>query len=425
MFAAIHGEADQARLLACASDFSPRAEQTALDTVTLDVSGLTRLFGSAREMAEAIARRTAELGFDASVAVAANPDAAVHGARGFTGITIMEPGREAVLPIDVLDAPPEIADTLALWGVRTFGDLAALPEAGVTERLGAVGAHYHKLARGAGDRPLVPVQTIAQYEAALELEHPVTLLEPLAFILGRLLGEICGRLEEHGLATHELRLSLALDGVACQSAGGGLPCAAHERTIRLPYPMRDARLFLKLLTLDVDSHPPPGPVVGVAIAAEPVNPRVVQHGLFIPQAPEPQKLELTLARIAKLIGEENVGAMELVDTHRPGAFRIRHFAPQAGGAAAGTPHNAIALRMYRPARAARVQTENGYPVRVAARGVHGRVLEAAGPWRTSGDWWREDAWSRDEWDLALSDGALYRIFRDRVSGEWFVEGAYD
>jgi protein ImuB len=151
---------------------------------------------------------------------------------------------------------------------------------------------------------------------------------------------------------------------------------------------------------------------------------VVQHGLFLPPAPEPQKLELTLARIAKLVGERNVGCAELLDTHRPGAFRMQRFLFAAGvreKKAAGR----LALRVYRPALRASVQASGGHPARVAADGVRGKVLALAGPWRTSGDWWREDAWSRDEWDLALSDGALYRVYRDRRDGEWYVEGSYD
>jgi protein ImuB len=51
------------------------------------------------------------------------------------------------------------------------------------------------------------------------------------------------------------------------------------------------------------------------------------------------------------------------------------------------------------------------------------VLDLAGPWRTSGDWWTADAWQRDEWDIALSDGALYRIYCEPAG--WFVEGSYD
>src|SRR2546429_6987718 len=51
-----------------------------------------------------------------------------------------------------------------------------------------------------------------------------------------------------------------------------------------------------------------------------------------------------------------------------------------------------------------------HPTYISAPGIQGKVLAFAGPWRTSGGWWTADAWSRDEWDIALSDGALYRIY---------------
>jgi protein ImuB len=71
-----------------------------------------------------------------------------------------------------------------------------------------------------------------------------------------------------------------------------------------------------------------------------------------------------------------------------------------------------------------VAVSNGAPRSVRARGIRGDVVEFAGPWRTSGDWWRSDAWSRDEWDIALSTGALYRVFRE-MQDRWFVGGNYD
>jgi len=374
-------------IVSCTADFSPYVEETSRATAVISIDGLVR------RIAEAIARRAAERDLAVNVAVAANPDLAVHGARGFPGVTVMEPGREAGLPIALLDAPEEIALTLALWGIRTFGEFAALPADGVAERLGEEGARLHRLARGAGERPLAPANPAPPFEESLDLETPVALLEPLAFVLGRLL--LCAHLESRGLAAHELKLTLALEGAA-----------PHERTMRLPYPMRSAATFLKLLSLDLEMHPPGAPVTAVSLAAEAVNPRVVQHGLFLPLAPEPQKLELTLARIARLVGEGNAGAPVLADTHRG------RRGPQA-------------LRLFRPPLAAEVAAPEGRPARLNARGVRGRVLESAGPWRTSGDWWLADAWARDEWDVALSDGALYLLCRDLRDGRWFVEGDYD
>ena len=101
--------------------------------------------------------------------------------------------------------------------------------------------------------------------------------------------------------------------------------------------------------------------------------------------------------------------------------------------------------MFRPPLRALVQAEGGCPREISAwdknRSVHGKVVGAAGPWRTTGEWWRTDAWARDEWDVAieargrkaegsdqrseLRDQILYRIYRELNSGAWFVEGVYD
>jgi protein ImuB len=411
MFACIHAPGDGARLLACAQDFSPQVEQTGADTVILDIDGLGHLFGSVHDIAHSIARRA---GVPANVAVASNPDAAFHAARGFAGISIVPQGDEAKflasLPTALLAPSEETAETLGRWGIRTFRDLAALPDLGVAARLGEEGVRLQMLARGEGDRPLDPVEASLRFEEEMELEYPVELVEPLLFVLGRLLSDICGRLEERALAAIGLRLCLRLE-----NAGD------HERAIRLPVPMRSPRVFLKLLELDLEKHSPAAPVLKVSIAAEPARPRAAQNGLFIPLAPEPEKLELTLARIAAVVGEENVGSPELVDTHLPGAFRMS--APllsRLGNIAFHSRAVALAFRMFRPPLAAKVQA--GF---LSAPGIRAKIVQQAGPWRTSGDWWTTGAWARDEWDIELSDGALYRIWCDAQTGRWFIEGSYD
>jgi len=410
MFACMHAPGDGARLLACAQDFSPMVEQTDADTVILDIDGLGHLFGSVHEIANAMARRA---GSPVNIAVAANPDAAFHAARGFSGISIVPEGDEAKflasLPVALLTPPEEIAETLARWGVRTFHGLAVLPDLGVAARLGEEGVRLQQLARGEGGRPLQPVEATQRFEQQMELEYPLELLEPLMFVLGRLLGDVCTRLEERALAAIGLRLRLQLE-----NAG------EHERSIRLPVPMRSSRVFLKLIELDLEKHPPAAPIVKVYLAAEPAKPRTTQNGLFIPLAPEPEKLELTLARIAAVVGEENVGSPELVDTHRPGAFRMRRFGMAQKTAGKNACPTALALRAFRPPLAAKVQA--GF---ISAPGIHGRISKQAGPWRTSGDWWSTGAWARDEWDIELAGGALYRIYCDAHTGRWFVQGSYD
>ena len=419
MFAAIHVRGDRSGglsycLMKMAQEFSPLVEQTSADTVALDADGLERIHGLPQQIAAALARRAAERGLQASVAIAANLDTAVYAARGFAGVSVIPYGDEAKylgsLPLTVLGPTPEMMETLERWGIRRFRDLAALPALGLAERLGAEGLRLHKLARGAGDRPLVPIVEPLYFEEEAELEYPVELLEPLMFVLAQLLNGLRARLAARGLATNELRLRLKLENRG-----------EHARTLRFPVPMLDTKAFLKLLDLDLSAHPPPSPVVKVWLEAEPAKPRAAQTGLFIPLSPEPEKLELTLARLKSVVGETNVGSPVLLDTHRPGAFQMlaRPLAPSPARPLA----RSLPMRAIRPPRTARVQMASGQPVHVQADSVRGHVTAAAGPWRTSGDWWTADPWARDEWDVAISDGGIYRIYCER--GRWFVEGSYD
>ena len=420
MFACLHGTGN---LAAVAFDFSPLVEQTAPDTVTCDAAGLDRLFGAAQELAAAIARRAAETGARAAIALAANPDAAICAARGFSGISIVPQGDEAKflgkLPVALLGPSAELRETLERWGIRRFQELAALPPLGIAERLGAEGLRLRELARGEAERKLTPLEEPPRFEEELELEYPVELLEPLEFLLARLLNGLTTRLATRGLATNELRLHLYLE-----------TRATHERTLRLPAPSLDGKSFLKLLRLDLAGHPPAAPIERIKLGVNPVKPQAAQGGLFVLAAPEPVKLELTLARIQAIVGEGRAGCPELLDTHRPDAFRMRTgdrlHCPKAPllrrvDSAVCPPH--LIFRMYRPPLIARVTLASGQPSFLAAERIRGRILERAGPWRTSGDWWTTDPWSRDEWDIALSDGALYRIYCE-IRG-WFVEGSYD
>ena len=234
--------------------------------------------------------------------------------------------------------------------------------------------------------------------------------------MAQMLTTLCARLAERALSTNELHLRMRLENGS-----------VHETRLSLPVPMRDWKAFLKLLQLDLNERPPQAPVIYIWLLTEPLKPRVTQNGLFIPLAPEPEKLELTLARIGGVVGKHNVGSPELMDTHRPDAFRMRPFSAVQTRAHTQVQERGtrLAFRVYRPPRAAQVNASSGQPAWLSAAGIHGKVMSLAGPWRTSGDWWTTQPWRRDEWDVALSDGALYRIFCDCQTGRWYVEGNYD
>jgi protein ImuB len=421
MYACLHAPGNLSLLVECARGFSPHIEENPPDSVIFDACGLEALHGPPAALAQEIERRA---GVKANIAVAPNPDAALHAARGIAGITVVEEKKEAEalakLPINLLGGSPDFAETLHLWGIRTFGDFAKLPPLGVAARLGEEGVELQRLARGEGYRRLRPIEDPLEFEAELELEYPVELLEPLAFVMARLLKDICERLASRALATNEIRLKLTLE-----SAGETVP--THETALKLPVPMLDQKAFLRMLQLDLSGRPPMAPVVKVHMAAEPVKPRLTQHGLFVPTSPEPEKLELTVARVRHLVGADRVGSPEISNTHRPDAFAMRAFAPRAAVAtiAPGPELPRLCLRRFRPPRYAQVLIVNQQPVRVISPSISGRVAMSKGPWRTSGEWWREDAWNRDEWDVALESGGVYRIYRENDSGRWFVEGVYD
>jgi protein ImuB len=478
--------AAHAALLDCAQSFSPCVEDTACDTALLDLAGMESLFGSLPEISRAIHHRATTLGLDANIAIASNPDAAMLATRGLCGagaparvcVAVIPAGKEAgylgTLPVAVLfpdrlegeeqKEATRLLETLERWGIRNLRALAALPEVALSERLGQEGLRLQKLARGAASRTLVPIEAQLLFEEAVELEHPVVLLEPLAFLLNRLLEQLCARLATRALATQELRLTLNLanlTGIDEESENVGIPSESDGsseintasqiissrqtkfvRILHLPQPMLDAKIFLKLLQLDLNANPPGAPIVKIHLAAEPARPRSAQGGLFLPPTPEPEKLELTLARIAAMVGKQKVGSLELLDTHHPEGFRMQHFVaavppqkPHPKTTTSTEESIVTALRRFRPPLRTHVTLENGQPTSLVCKkkDVQGDVLWKAGPWRFSGDWWEREAWSRDEWDIALQNSALqngetialYRLVHDLLGGGWFLEGTYD
>jgi protein ImuB len=474
-------KAAHAALLDLGWSISPRVEGTAPDTILLDIAGLNSLFGSPGNIADELIQRASLLGLTANVAVASHIEAALLASRGFTGITLIPPGGESQclgsLPVGVLGVSSETLETLERWGVRTCGALAALPLLDLSERLGQGGVHLHELARGASVRSMVLAEPSPSFEEGMELEDSVEELEPLSFILGRLIDQLCARLHARTLAANSIRVRFELDpafengthrlkGDSCRAKNKKSVTKTYEKTMNLPVPMRDSKMLLKLLRLQLQADPPAAPILKVAMTANPARPCSSQRELFLPSSPDPEKLELTVARLANLVGDSNIGSPELVDTHRPGQFRISRFLPPSANSESSQEKKKsikraissessetlkkrgpfTAFRIFRPVVPVRVELRGEHLIRVFFNGMRGDVMAASGPWRTSGDWWREDTWQQDEWDLELrfesshqgrrgqiapanqqysSRHGVYCVYFDIIRQSWFVRGIYD
>jgi len=411
--------AAQHALLEAALAVSPRVEDTAPGLVHLDVEGLGRLFGDDIAVAERLVRQARAVGLPARAGVASSRTVARVAVRATSGrVVIVPPGSEratlATAALTVLDLSPGIAATLARWGVWTLGELAALPRAGLAERLGPEGLRAHDLALGHDPDPFRPYVPAPFWEEAQDFDWEIEDLETLGSVLDRVLERLTARLGAAHVWADTLDLQLQL------TAG-----RRHERTIVLAQPSRERAVLTALVRCELATRPPMAAVTAAAVSVRVVRVPPGQGRLGQPPPPRQRDLAALSARLTELVGANNFGSPRLIDSHHPDAVTLAPFAPEdVDGVADGT-RSSVALRRIRPPAPVEVEAGNDRPRHVRWGSAVHRVVECAGPWRASGEWWDSRAWARDEWDLLLDDGTLCRLAHDRVANQWLIDGIYD
>jgi protein ImuB len=416
----------------------PRAGEA---IVHIDASGSGRLFASEAALAGALVARAAALGVPAAAALAgsrlaaelAARDAARHGGPGAT--RILAPGADAAflapLPLDLLDLDDALAGTLTRFGLRRTGELLALPAAALATRLGPAAAALVAALRGEGEEPPIPAPRETRLEEAVDLDAPLDRLEPLAFVLRGLLSRLLGRLAARHLACAELELTLQL--AAGAPGREGLPStgrgARDVRRLRLAAPASEPRPWLRRLQTALEVDPPAAAIEGCALAAEGVPARRDQLDLFRPAGPAPAALDELLAELEALCGPERIGAPQVPDDPRPGAWGLAAFGTPPPAGQEGPARNALpvlAVRALRPPLPAEVRVRAGRPAWVRSALAHGDVVHCAGPWRATGGWWSaERRFAFDSFDVATSDGLLVRLRYDRTRRTWEIDALYD
>ena len=418
-------EAARAVLLECAGTFSPRVEERAGGTAfvcVVDIAGTEKLFGPPIQLAKTLLGRVRALGIAASVAVSSNFEAAVCYAKGRPGQTVVIPqGAEDValapLALEVLELTDEHKEKFAAWGIRTLGELGALPEKELVSRLGQEGRRARQMARGELPHLFVPVEPAFRLEERMELEAPVESAESLLFVVGVMLEQLVLRATARVLALAQVTVTLELDGAG-----------EHVRTVRPALPSNDRAMWLKLVQIDLDMHPPGAAVVGLRMEAEPGATSKVQMGLFSPQLPEAMKLDVTLARIQAVVGEGCVGRPVLKDTHRPDGFGVEPFSVTTAGGSVACVGDApeakapAAMRMVRPPERIAMVLVGDRPAAFTFRGVRYAVERAYGPWVVSGDWWNPGLWGMEQWDV-VAKGICCCVVREEDG--WSMVAVWD
>lgn len=449
----------QEALIEAAETLAPRVEDAGEGLIYIDLAGLERHFPGGNfeaNMARALVDAAEGTGLPARAGIASGKLAARIAAELPKTPTIVPPGEEpeflAPLPLDRLCPQVGVAATLERWGIRSIGDFAKLPASEVASRLGRAGQALHTLARGEDAQPFLPRPLPESFREGMSLDWPLVALEPFLFVSRAALERLVSRLAAQGLAAKRLALELRLE-----------PDGLYERTIELPAPTRDAKTLLTLIRLELEARSPGAPVTAFRLTAHPDRPREAQLSLFGPEALSPDQLATTLARLFALLGPGRSGSPAVADAHKPEGFALVEFAPPPPPPVRREPRRGqglLTVRVLRPPVPIEVLTTTG-PIDCLAEApppsglygvgpprelltmkllaiepkleaavakqpkIAGRIRVAAGPWGMEEEWWSETPTARDYWDVELATGGIFRIYRDRVSGEWFADGVVD
>jgi protein ImuB len=421
--------ATKAVLLECAGTFSPRIEDQSEDTIflcVLDIAGTEKLLGSPEILARNLLGRMQALGIVARVTISSNFHAAICLARGMSWrnpFTMIPAGEESValasLPLTALNLSEEHAQTFSLWGIHTLGMLAELPEKELIARMGQEGKRLQQLSRGTLPHLFVSLEPALALEERMELDSPVEQLDALLFVISVMLEQLIVRATHRVLALASVTIMLSLEG-----------STFHTRSVRPVLPTNEKQLWIRLIHLDLEAHPPQAAILSLALSAEPGFTSKAQLGLFSPQLPEPTRLDVTIALIRAVVGEDCVGRPALLDSHQPDRFLVEPFRVPTGPciqSASGQPQ--AAMRQLRPTEAATVILQEQTPQAFFFRQKRYVVEYVYGPWLSGGDWWNSNLWGFEQWDIVAhsQDGATLfgRLVRDLIHSSWRMEALYD
>jgi len=381
----------------------------------------------------------------------------------------------STLPIEALDLPFESLEILKRWGINTTGAFLALGKHQLAERLGPAIVEVFDRLSTQSVRPLKIAAPPETFVEEIEFESEIETLEPLLFILRRFVEQLSRRIELLYLVVAELHLKLGLTSGANYERAFAIPSPTgnaetlfrvlhtHLETVRTDAPIATLQLSAKpgrseshqfglfettlrnpnqfaetlaRLTALCGSD-----CVGTPVVKATYRPDTFQ----IKAADFRTSFERTFRTLTKTPSVRSSRRKEAlihnpkgIASFSPGLPSLRGYP----GFEASNVHNpervasnarrsmvhegtrfrqptvcrkqfpsGLPLRRFRPPLPARIETCERRPVLIRSAVFNGVIADVRGPFLSSGNWWENNRWWREEWDIQAADGTLYRIFR--------------
>ena len=404
-------------LFTCARSLSPRVEMTAAGSCTIDLAGAKISDKLYETTGRAILRQLKSMGIRARIGFSLTPQLAYYAARRARPVLEVWEPRPFLdhLPLDAADLPPALEEILRKWGIQTVGAFVSLGRQEVGRRLGAEGLLFWDRAAGRGRRLLQVADLPEKFEETLELDHEIETLEPLLFILRRFLERLSQQLQVAHKVAEAINLQLTLrDG------------SSYRRRFEIPHPTVEVETLFGTLDTHLEQIRTEASIVSITLRIKATRRQTHQLGLFETALKNPAQFSASLARLAGVVGPQRLGTPRLQNSYRPDAFRMERLPERAAGRG-GTDLVkrwwGLPLRRMRPPLTTQVDLLEGQPIYLSNRHFRDAIARSRGPWRASGEWWEPDRWDRQEWDVELESGGLYRLVCE--GRRWLVEGMYD
>ncbi|HUF19966.1 MAG TPA: DNA polymerase Y family protein [Burkholderiales bacterium] len=377
-------------------------------SLLLEIGGSFRLFGGLERLRDCVRDAAAELGHDVTLAATPTPLGAQWLACAGFDMLVHDRGtlRDHLgrLPIEALELRPDAAASLDRLGVRTLGELLALPRDGLARRFGQTLLDLLDRALGRLPDPRPPLIPPERFRVGLALPSPVAEVEALLFAAHRLVLQLCGFLSGRNAGVTRLRLALIDENRR-----------TTEVNISLSIPSRDPKHLIALLRERLTLTLLPARIESIVLEAPEVAQLAPRNFSFFPDHEQSREEKAVLVeKLRARLGEDAVHGLALYPDARP-ELAWREAEPGAKpGNAPPLPRPAWLL-----ARPRALQSHDGLPC------LDGPLALLDGPERIESGWWDDNDAMRDYFVARNPHGATFWVYRERTpQGNWFLHGIF-